>query len=1510
MAQNLGNGVSHVFNSEGYNYDKVVFNDGRPPLASELNLAQELSDLLGRRRTYSTPSGWYKVNDPYTDPSLVYSFLTQDPTKAEPEIAIVNGWPIVVTNTSYQTPFVNRVDLSTVPLLRGARIDGVFLEVWRAVIDEENDGITSPDAVSNISSLNTVFGIDAQTAWAAGTDGSLVKTEDGGMNWVVQPSPTNYSIHAMKWQNKQVGWIAGDNGSLYKTTNGGAYWVKIGLSTNADLRSIAIVGDNDIWVCGGRGALYRSQDGSTFRELVNTQGTSEDLYEVFMYDTIVGWACGSDGVLLRTQDGGESWVRIPIFVNTGTQMERSISNQLNGIKFINLNDGWIVGNGGLILKSTDGGRTWADTSSSVYNNDLQEYTSVTRDLLGIDIYREEPLQINLTLYKANSLSATYFSSASYVVTPTTLVLSYIERSTGSAFSTTLNLAIYPTDQSLVDAINAITQGGLRVFSASLDFSETAYTSHDNTGSLANNNSTQIRFSLGDRAWIVGDDGLVLSTTNSGAQWQIESVPVSFNLIGASFLDSSTGWVVGEQATIVYYDGNQSTPWTRQQTELKNKVQRKIYFEGNTRALNGVNPNNNSIDPNVAIETATRTQIQYRIRVVEGVDINNYQEAGLGAEYVMSLGPNESVADAGSSKFTNMGTMSGDYGCWRAGCRNTADGFCWAIPMFLVSRRNQAPFNFSSNINGSTVQELNIIRPDGILPNQIIGDDIVDIRKNVNFRDLNSEMGKVLDSLLSDKLRTRVKRLSDNGSQEGATYLVNDSFVGLEGNRSVNKLAQGSISSEYTARTIFLGNTTITDGETALIITATDGTGIDASVGKPDASDLTFPRVNNTLYSADSTTYVANYALNEDLDGVAIPGIFAAVGDTQPYFILGQDVGTLTTELRNNADQYGSRIRVTGFSVSSGYVKSGTQIQFSDESGTFYTVVEDCEIRESAAVLSLDRSVANPKRSATVTFQEAVFGPDYPDLLYVISAQRNDYNVPGLRTIPTTPLSVRNADTSSDTLTAYFVGIDESEESRVLFTADSTVPGLKNVVRAVPGTRDFTNQQQTLRSSLVELDYWVQAQETTSILRVPKNYNGYTVYSVRAVIGEGGNNYRIFQLRDREEIAGQSFPSKSNIIIELSEAYRVNSGDIVRIVCEVNSDSQTNPNFTDTVLGITGEDFGESVESYRNSFVATFKSSVGGVDNFCQSILVEAQTGNIEESGVTVSIAAPNGAIVLGMSKYSTREAIDEQYCWFIESTMRDAYINNSVSSYLQTKRVTVVSGIGTSTLTLRLEDLGTATQGTILVPMLLLSSSLPNSLDSSSAQVYYRSSVYQSVDGTLQDVDLSVVINPTQMFVSNAGSGGGIRSLNYGNPVLHIPTPDSITTNASFFNPDGLWIDGCFVETGFTAVPLQDSPIVGGSLILSNPTMDRLGRAYYRNSDQNLTWSTRPMLKPAPRKVFVPLLVKVNSDVVAPFLRGEVLLMVVSKTLNMQLENVIDLGVASSDTQVALYRLPRMPMVR
>ncbi len=179
--------------------------------------------------------------------------------------------------------------------------------------------------------------------------------------WVRQQSPLNENFRCVFFKDKNNGFVAGTNGSLLTTQNGGTDWQVVSLPVQNDWETIYFSDAANGWIAGSGGALWYSSDGGTHWQTV-TSGVTQTLRTIYFRNNQFGWAGGGDenAVLVKTEDGGNSWQ--PETVNG--------LNRINQIYFINNLEGWIIGSGASYNanRTIDGGRTWQPFS--IGENDL------------------------------------------------------------------------------------------------------------------------------------------------------------------------------------------------------------------------------------------------------------------------------------------------------------------------------------------------------------------------------------------------------------------------------------------------------------------------------------------------------------------------------------------------------------------------------------------------------------------------------------------------------------------------------------------------------------------------------------------------------------------------------------------------------------------------------------------------------------------------------------------------------------------------------------------------------------------------------------------------------------------------------------------------------------------------------------------------------------------------------------------------------------------------------------
>ena len=66
---------------------------------------------------------------------------------------------------------------------------------------------------------------DSQTGYAVGSNSTLLRTTNSGINWVLLPCGSIGNFMSVHFINFQTGWISGYDGTVIKTTNSGVNWI-------------------------------------------------------------------------------------------------------------------------------------------------------------------------------------------------------------------------------------------------------------------------------------------------------------------------------------------------------------------------------------------------------------------------------------------------------------------------------------------------------------------------------------------------------------------------------------------------------------------------------------------------------------------------------------------------------------------------------------------------------------------------------------------------------------------------------------------------------------------------------------------------------------------------------------------------------------------------------------------------------------------------------------------------------------------------------------------------------------------------------------------------------------------------------------------------------------------------------------------------------------------------------------------------------------------------------------
>ena len=220
--------------------------------------------------------------------------------------------------------------------------------------------------------LHSVFFLDQNRGWAAGSKGTLLQTSDGGNTWKPHGTPSNDVVRDLFFIDERNGWMVVEVNAyelktkeqprayLMKTTDGGEHWDRIeikGFDVDAILVRAVFSRSGHGWTFGEAGSIYATRDaGDTWVKL--QAPTRHLLLGGIFVDDNRGWIVGAGATIIQTSDGGETW-----YQSTLPEVEKTI--RFTAASFIDNRRGWAVGSGGSVYNTVNGGRTWDRQQSTV-----------------------------------------------------------------------------------------------------------------------------------------------------------------------------------------------------------------------------------------------------------------------------------------------------------------------------------------------------------------------------------------------------------------------------------------------------------------------------------------------------------------------------------------------------------------------------------------------------------------------------------------------------------------------------------------------------------------------------------------------------------------------------------------------------------------------------------------------------------------------------------------------------------------------------------------------------------------------------------------------------------------------------------------------------------------------------------------------------------------------------------------------------------------------------------------
>ncbi|MEO8586530.1 MAG: YCF48-related protein [Acidobacteriota bacterium] len=209
--------------------------------------------------------------------------------------------------------------------------------------------------------------VDAEVGWIVGgspfiSGGIVGRTEDGGRTWryvtgAVTGGGPRTPLHSVQGLDRQRACAVGGR-EIFLTIDGGASWQPARSDRRAvsSVSTLHFIDDREGWAAGRGGVLHTNDGGLNWVELGDGTATlGFEARAIHFADARNGWLAGEGGHLMRTRDGGQTWARVLV-----PRPENGTGRTpfLWGMSWAGTLDGWVVGEFGTILRTADGGDSW------------------------------------------------------------------------------------------------------------------------------------------------------------------------------------------------------------------------------------------------------------------------------------------------------------------------------------------------------------------------------------------------------------------------------------------------------------------------------------------------------------------------------------------------------------------------------------------------------------------------------------------------------------------------------------------------------------------------------------------------------------------------------------------------------------------------------------------------------------------------------------------------------------------------------------------------------------------------------------------------------------------------------------------------------------------------------------------------------------------------------------------------------------------------------------------------
>lgn len=421
--------------------------------------------------------------------------------------------------------------------------------------------------VNGVNNIEDSYFTSATVGHVGCSDGKILKTVDGGLNWKVTSS-VNYfpaNIYRIYFVDKNVGFASRGHNDILKTNDGGETWKVIPNTTDA-IYSYCFLDQQNGFIAGEYGVIFRTNNGGSTWDWAGFQngrygGTS--INSLYFFDRMTGFAVGMSGRIMKTMDGGVNW--------------KDYSPTYNNIKqlnFVSDQTGYgLVGN--TFFKTTDSGISWSNMGAPMKTGNTVQFDFINENtgycIAGGNIGTSASVaKVFKTIDAGKTWVAT--NKGLEILDGNLYAIDFVDENTGYVSGGYGNNSTYKTEDggNTWKRINNFCFGQIQFIDSKVGYAR-------NIGNLYNRiyktldggKNWAVTFEIDDdiksfhfiddnNGYFVGDNALIYKTNDGGKSWQKLTIPYGY-YVKVKFLSTNVGYISDEYGKL-YKTINGGASW--------------------------------------------------------------------------------------------------------------------------------------------------------------------------------------------------------------------------------------------------------------------------------------------------------------------------------------------------------------------------------------------------------------------------------------------------------------------------------------------------------------------------------------------------------------------------------------------------------------------------------------------------------------------------------------------------------------------------------------------------------------------------------------------------------------------------------------------------------------------------------------------------------------------------------------------------------------------------------------